>query len=146
MQLKDVIDLGMGKIDIYKALTKKGQLYLPPFSMCNFRYFEGLLTGKKSAFTSKEITIAYVPLYPELSVAKVYELALKVPKVLQYLPDFDKPDAKKLSRTFLFNVMNTIDPNFFAKAVNEIEEGKFKSVVRVDPSISINAKMLLMLK
>lgn len=93
--------------------------------MCDYRYFDGLLTGLKLAFTTKEIVIAYVPMYPELSVAKVYEIAKKVPKIMQYLPDIDKPSAKKINRAFLFNIMNTIDPNFFNRAVSEIEEAKF---------------------
>jgi hypothetical protein len=103
--------------------------------MCDYKYFEGLLTGVKVAFTTREIAIAYVPMYPELSVAKVYEIAKGVPKIMKYLPDMEKPSAKKINRAFLFNVMNTIDPNFFTKAVSEIEEAKFKDVVRVDGNV-----------
>jgi hypothetical protein len=50
--------------------------------MCDFKYFDGLLTGTKLAFTTRELVVAYVPMYPELSVLKVYELAKKVPKVM----------------------------------------------------------------
>ena len=62
------------------------------------------------------------------------------------MPDIEKPCAKKINRAFLFNIMNTIDPNFFTKAVSEIEEAKFKDIVKVDRNVQINARMLLMLK
>ena len=50
--------------------------------MCDYKYFDGLLTGQKQAFTTKEIVLAYVPMYPELSVAKVFEIAKKVPRIM----------------------------------------------------------------
>jgi hypothetical protein len=43
------------------------------------------------------------------------------PKVMKYIPDCDKSAAKRINWAFLFNVMNTIDPKFFEKAVDEIE-------------------------
>lgn len=64
-------------------------------------------------------------MYKELSVDKVLAIALKHPTVMKYLPELtngEKLSANRTDRAFLFNVMHTIDQNFFPAAVAEIEE------------------------
>lgn len=58
ISMKELVDMGMSKLDMYRAFTQKGKLYLPPIQMCNLPYFTGLLTGEKRAFTTKEIILA----------------------------------------------------------------------------------------
>lgn len=77
--MKEIVDMGMSKGDIYRAFTQKGQLYLPPIQMCNLAYFKGLLTGEKLAFTTSQITLAQVPHYKELSVKQILNTALAHP-------------------------------------------------------------------
>jgi len=66
-------------------------------------------------------------MFAELTAKKVYDLALKNKVVKNYLPEF--PLGRGLNREYLFNVrsidtsrfllkvINTIDPEFFAKNV-----------------------------
>jgi hypothetical protein len=89
--------------------------------MCNYKYFGSLLTGDKKAFTRANITIPDVPYYKELSVRRIYTIALSNARIKEYLPEGDDVTDKRIDRTFLFTLMNTIDPHFFPQAVNEIE-------------------------
>ena len=43
--LKEILDLGMSKKDVYKAFKQKGRMYLPPIQMCSYAYFAAILTG-----------------------------------------------------------------------------------------------------
>ena len=142
--IKDVVDLGMSKKDVYRAFTEKGRMYLPPSQMCSYAYFAGILTGQKKAFSMKEIHLASVPLYKELSVDKMLPIAQKSPEVRLYLPELPNGEpmpAHRVDRTFLINIMNTNDPNFFPRVVAEIEEKLLKTklksedTLKVDPSV-----------
>jgi len=53
----------------------------------------------------------------ELVMSKVYD----IPAVRAYLPDFDKDAAKRMSRQFLFAIVHKLDPDFFRRAIREIE-------------------------
>ena len=38
----------------------------------------------------------------------------------QYLPDYEESPEKKISREFLFSIVNKVDPTFFSRAVKEL--------------------------
>jgi hypothetical protein len=50
-------------------------------------------------------------------INKVYN----IPQVRQYLPDFEKDASKRIPRQFLFAIVHKLDPEFFRRAIDEIE-------------------------
>lgn len=86
-----------------------------------------------------------MPKYKELSVKYALDIAMKNEKVMKYLPELtidQKLDARRVDRNFLFNVLNTIDPNFFPRAVTEIESSRVVTApqagsgkLKVDPAM-----------
>ena len=147
--MKEIVGLGISKKDVYRAFTQKGRLYLPPKQMCSYAYFSGILTGSKKAFTMKEIHMTSVPLYKELSVEKILPKALSNPNVRKYLPELPSGEpmpAHRVDRGFLLNIMNTLDPNFFPKAVGEIEETLLKKRLKSEDTIKVDPTMFHILK
>ncbi len=55
--------------------------------------------------------------------------------------------ADRVDRSFLFNIMHTIDPKFFPDAVNEIEMNQIKrGADATEKCIKVDLKMLALLK
>ena len=55
--------------------------------------------------------------------------------------------ADRVDRSFLFNVMNTLDPNFFPGSVSEIEMRQIKKNAEgEDTVLKVDSRMLSLLK
>ena len=62
-----------------------------------------------------------VPLYDELSVKKFYPMAQTDKKVMRYLPD-PRPDGRLPDRTYFFNILNTVHPEYMKKVIEHANE------------------------
>jgi hypothetical protein len=67
-------------------------------------------------------------------------------KYIPELPNGEKLTAKCIDRSFLFSIMNTIDPQFFPRAVDEIELRLVKHELKHEGSLKVKSEMLFMLK
>ena len=74
-----------------------------------------------------------------MTVDTVYEKVKDSPNIMKYIPDFNiekyKP-SQVLERKFLFEIINTIDPQFFLDIIQEIEEVKHP-VVEQKPEMQV---------
>ena len=79
-----------------------------------------VLSGKKGYIHTHAVRQVSVPRYREVTVDTVYEKVKDCPNIMKYLPDFNlekyKP-SQVLERTFLFEIINTIDPQFFLEII-----------------------------
>jgi hypothetical protein len=55
---------------------------------------------------------------PELSVKSLISLAKEDPDISRFLPEIS--GKKVFNRTFLFNIINTVKPNFFEANIREL--------------------------
>jgi len=59
-----------------------------------------------------------VPRFPEFSVTKLLDDVVKDPLIRSYLPDLRDVDGKiklNMNRQYLFNIINTLNPDFFSE-------------------------------
>ena len=109
--------------------------------MCSYSYFAAILTGQKKAYSMKELHIASVPLYKELSVDKLLPIAQANPDVKKYLPDLPTGEAmpaSRVDRSFLVNIMNTHDSKFFPLAISEIDQKLLKTRLKSEDIIKVD--------
>ena len=68
-------------------------------------------------FRSYSIKSVYVPSYPELRVESFWKVIKSTPRYIEYFPDY-KP-SKLPPREYLFNLLNTIDPDLIEDKIME---------------------------
>lgn len=72
-----------------------------------------MMSGFRSYFRNEEVKHATVPRYKQLSMKQVLKFAMQHEKIKWYLPEITSLDEPQVDRTFLFSVVNTIEPNYF---------------------------------
>ena len=74
-----------------------------------------------------------MPRLPELTVGSLLRDALKDKKLQKYLPDLtiekengeiDEVKLKTVNRQFLYNIINSIKPNFFPQNIRAVMEAR----------------------
>ena len=71
-----------------------------------------------------------MPKYKSISVQKVYDKVKGNELIMSYLPAFNDEEVEPklaLSREFMFNIINTLDPEFFPSAIQHEEEARVKA-------------------
>lgn len=71
-----------------------------------------------------------------------------MPEVRKYLPDFDEKPERRLNREFVFGIVNTLDPTFFARVQSELSlrAAKAKPVVNKVESLQVQPELLKILQ
>ena len=93
-------------------------------------HLRDLLRGRKNYFQLFEVNQINVPKFKALSVGKVYEKVKDNDLIMSYIPDFDPEETEPkvaLCREFFFNIINTLDPEFFPKAIESIEAQRLEA-------------------
>ena len=85
--------------------------YVPPKSQFTKDFIKELLAGKKSLFKMAEINMIAVPQYQELAVCKIWNQVKDDEELMRYFASF-YPDGKYADRTYFYNVLNTVHPNY----------------------------------
>lgn len=98
------------------------------YSTINF--MKDILSGKKKFFRRNEIKPVLVPMNPALSVKRVIEMVKKSKLIMNYLPNANELCHERISREYLFTIINTLDPDFFPGAIAELEERIAKKVIK----------------
>lgn len=80
-----------------------------------------LLVGQKKAFKLVDVKRVVVPRQAWLTVTSVIKMIVDNPGMLMYLPDKEDLKPESVSRSFLFDTINTLDPTFFPDALAEID-------------------------
>jgi hypothetical protein len=72
---------------------------------------KAVLAGNKKLLKMAELRPINAPFYDEISVKNIYPRVKDDTTVSQYLPD-NLPAGRQLDRTFFFNVLHTLHPDF----------------------------------
>ena len=83
-----------------------------------------MFAGEKRFFYSKDICLVTVPRCTAISVKYVLARIIERPEIMLYVPDLTSVNSKSVDRDFLFNVVNTVDPDFFKAEVERQEQAK----------------------
>ena len=105
------------KDELFYTMAYRAQLALPPQDRCSLEFMGQILKGKKKALKNRQLVPVRVLNRTYITVDKVLKQIKGNPKFMDYLPD--KP--KTAGRTFIFNLVNTIEPSYFPNALEEIE-------------------------
>ena len=89
--------------------------------MVNKDFLKQVLKGEKQLLKKAQVAFIQVPHYDELSVKRLYPQLHKDPKFLSYFPD-KYPKDKGPPRTYFFNVLNTIYPDFLQECMHHANE------------------------
>ena len=98
-----------------------------------------VLSGTKGFIHTHAIRKIHVPKYREVTVDTVYEKVKDCQNIMYYLPDFNKEKYKPsqvLERKFMFEIINSVDSNFFLELIQEIEEYKHP-IVQQKPEMQV---------
>ena len=98
------------------------QLHLPPEGKCNLEFLGQLLKGEKKAVALCDLRPVKVSDRQYITVKRVVAQVQHNDVYMKYLPD--KPLS--CGRAFLFNVVNTIDPEYFRRAQAEVDRLRIK--------------------
>ena len=80
--------------------------YLPAFHTVTIYFLKDLITGKKNFIPMDKVTHMHVPFYENLKLAEIFNVFLKHPEVIAYLPD-DK-ELRKTPKQWICNVGATV--------------------------------------
>ena len=68
-----------------------------------------------------------VPRLQDITVKRVLGDISKNELICSYLPDItNSMDPKNVDRSFLYNIVNTLLPDYFFKLIKEVEDSKAK--------------------
>ena len=98
-----------------------GQIYLPEERHCTLEFLRAILNGQKSYYVTKDVKLVSVPRYSEITVKQVINFIFDKPHILKYIPNLKKSSDKSMDREFLFNIVNTVEPEYFPELVRQVE-------------------------
>ena len=79
------------------------------------------MNGQKSYYVTKDVKLVSVPRYSEITVKQVINFIFDKPHILKYIPNLKKSSDKSMDREFLFNIVNTVEPEYFPELVRQVE-------------------------
>ena len=101
-----------------------GQVYLPQQKFCSLGFIRKMMCGEKKFFYTRDVCIVSVPRFASISVRSVLEKVWDRREIMVYLPDMNNINCKSIDREFLYNIVNTVDRQFFAREVERCEKIK----------------------
>lgn len=117
MTFKQAVQDFKSKEELYFTLAVRAQLHLPPEYRCSLEFMKQLLEGTKKALPIDDIRHIRCTDRKYITVKRVVAQVKDNAVYMMYLPD--KPGVA--GRAFLFNIVNTLDPDYFRVALGEIE-------------------------
>ena len=72
---------------------------------------QDILNNRKRYFRKQEVRNLKLPLWNELSVARIWPEAQQLPRMREYLPsEWSLQQPKKIQRDFFFSILITLAP------------------------------------
>ena len=93
---------------------------MPKLGYSTTRHHQHVLTDVKRVFRIVEVAqlAQHVPHWPELSVQRIWPLAIQFPLFFQYMPD-EYDGGRRVDRGFFWGVLGTLEPEFVRHLVDE---------------------------
>ena len=98
-----------------------GQFYLPEKPCVTKDFLRDVFAEKKQLFKKDDMRYISVPAYDELSVRRLWPQLKKDPEFAKYFPD-KFPKEKGPPRTYFFDILNTLQPDYLAKLMAHANE------------------------
>ena len=102
------------------------QYYLPDEGVVNKDFLKDVLVGKKQLFKKTAVSTIEVPHYDELSVKSIFPTFQNDPIFISYFPD-KFPKGKGPPRDYMFNILNTLYPDYLSQVMNHANEQRMTS-------------------
>ena len=98
-------------------------MHLPHEHVCTLQFLKAILEGQKEVYSQGEQKVINVPMYPELSVEKMWLEAMKIPHFALYVPDeWILKNGKGADRTFFWEILSTLAPEFVQAIVLDVQK------------------------
>ena len=117
-------------------------MHLPRLQACTLRYLQQIMAEEKLFFRETEIKSLNVPLWPELSVKRIFPAAERIIRFGRYIPD-DWTADKKTERNFFWSILITIAPEFVEQIVTDCRTQRYQrrqDNVREPTNLQISAQ------
>jgi hypothetical protein len=76
-------------------------------------FIKGVLANKKKLLKNHEAIPVNFPRLKSLTVEQVLMMGLGDADIAEYLPDKEDIESNYMDRSFLFTIVNTLEPTFF---------------------------------
>jgi hypothetical protein len=87
---------------------------------------QAILSKRKRHLKKQEQKGLKLPLWPELSIARIWPEAMQLPQFGEYMPpDWSLEHAKKIERGFMYGVLTTLAPDYVEKIVDKFRRQRF---------------------
>lgn len=81
---------------------------------------QAILMSRKRHFKKHEQKGLKLPLWPELSIARIWPEAQQLPQFSEYMPsDWSLQVAKKIERDFMYGILITLAPEYVERTVDQ---------------------------
>ena len=97
------------------------QLYLPPDVSLNKDFLKDVIAERKHLLRLDQIKWVNVPYYDELALKSVGPQMANDPKFTCFFPE-NMPRGRSIDRTYFYNVLNTIYPEYTSAIIKHAEE------------------------
>ena len=116
---------------------------MPPEDRCSLEFMGQLLRGEKKALALDKIRPVKVADRQYITVKRVVQQVKNNTVYMQYLPDH----PASAGRAFLFNIVNTLDPEYFRRATHEVDKRRIsKATKEKEEQIEVHPDMMAILE
>ena len=85
------------------------------------------MTSRKRFFRKFEHRSLKLPLWPELSIARVWPQATQLPRFNEYIPnEWSLQNPKKIERAFFFGVLISLAPEYVEQLILDIRNQRLE--------------------
>ena len=88
---------------------------------------QAILANRKRFVRKFEHRELKLPLWPELSISRIWPEAMKLPRFAEYMPDeWSLQNVKKIEREFMFGQLITLAPEYVEMLVLDIRKQRLE--------------------
>ena len=84
---------------------------------CTLKFLQDILYGYKRHFKRTATKQLRIPMWNELSIDKMWELAVRIRDFLNFMPE-DWTTSRKVERTFFWIILVTLAPEYVEQLIN----------------------------
>ena len=107
-------------------------------SLTTSKFMVQILKSEKKAFHYYEVEQVNVPHNRYTSKKSIAKMISQHPDLAKYFPD---DPANQCDRQFMLDILNTVDPAFFAKVMQEYEAATLKQATKSNKTITLDDSM-----
>ena len=111
--------------------------YCPSVRDMSTDFARKVLCGQKFLLKRNEVLwVDEVPRYKEINTKTIWQQAKTKPNILKYFPDFK--ENKLPQKQYLFNVINTVEPNSMYNYIKKIKKKREAVMIEEAPIVLTN--------